>query len=978
MSSNAHSRRNRRLALGAALAVTAIIAAAAWYEIEESRRARAVEDARAALSRGHYGTARATFAWLASRRRDDGEALYQLGVCEAALGRQAEAGAAWDRVPGESPFAGRAAVMRARQELHHRRFATAEALMERALNEEGPHAIEAAETLVNLFKIQGRFREARRLVRAAWRRYPDRIGLLREMALLDSQNPFPIVRAREALALAAKSAPDDDRVALGTANLAIRTGDFAAAGRRLKSCLAKRPRDPAVDRARLDLALAIHDPDAARQVLARLPGAALDADEVLSLRAWFARRSGDRPSERRALTELLLITPTDSRALERLTELAVEEGDPAEASRIRARKGDFDRNGTEYGELIFLPDAASRVAQLAGLAERLERNLEARILWGLALERSSDDREAKAGLARAEAVAAPRPPPSSSLLALLADLDRAPPSVATKTASDGREAGHGVWFRDDAEASGLRFTFDSGAEPFHQLPEITSGGVGLLDYDGDGRLDVYLVQGGKFPPVPDAPAGDRLFRNRGGGSFEDVSERSGVAALAKGYGHGVTVGDYDGDGRPDLFLTRWRAYALFRNRGDGTFEDQTEAAGLGGDRGYPTSAAFADFDGDGDLDLYVCHYGVWDAEHPLLCPDPKHPGGYYSCDPRLVPPEADHLFRNDAGRFHDATRESGVTDPDGRGLGVVAADLDADGWVDLFVANDTTANYLFRNLGGMRFEEIGQSAGVASNANGGYQASMGVACGDLDGDGRIDLAVTNYYNESMTFYRSLGQSLFADHTAAVGLDVPTRMVLGFGTVFFDADDDGRLDLAATNGHVHDLRPDVPFAMSSQLFLGGPEGRLTDVSKTSGDPWTTLRVGRSMAAGDLDGDGRVDLIIVAHDQPVAYFHNQSKAGRSISLALVGGAGSNRDAVGARVVVEAGGRRLYAQRISGGGFQSASDPRLHFGLGRAESADRVEIRWPSGRVDRIEDLRADADYVVHEGRGRAEPAPAAREP
>jgi hypothetical protein len=362
----------------------------------------------------------------------------------------------------------------------------------------------------------------------------------------------------------------------------------------------------------------------------------------------------------------------------------------------------------------------------------------------------------------------------------------------------------------------------------------------------------------------------------------------------------------------------------------------------------------------------------------MRCPDPNHPDGFYSCDPRLVPPAADHVFRNDAGRFHDATAEAGFTDPDGRGLGVVAADFDADGLVDLFVANDTTANYLFHNLGGMKFEEIGQSAGVASNANGGYQASMGVACGDLDGDGRLDLAVTNYYNESMTFYRSLGQGLFADHTAAIGLDVPTRTVLGFGTLFFDADDDGRLDLAATNGHVHDLRPSVPFAMPSQLFLGGGMGRLTDASKVAGDPWTTLRIGRSIASGDLDDDGRVDLIVVAQDSPAAYFHNQSRGGRSLSLSLVGGEGSNRDAIGARVVVEVGGCRLYAQRTNGGGFQSASDPRIHFGLGDAESADRVEIRWPSGRVERLEGLRAGAGYVVHEGRGRAEPAPARRTP
>ncbi len=261
-------------------------------------------------------------------------------------------------------------------------------------------------------------------------------------------------------------------------------------------------------------------------------------------------------------------------------------------------------------------------------------------------------------------------------------------------------------FTDDAEAAGLKFTFDNGLEPLHHLPETTSGGVALLDYDGDGWLDVYVVQGGPFPPAPSAPGGDRLFRNRGDGTFEDVTTTSRIGALARGYGHGVTVGDYDNDGRPDLFVTRWRRYALFHNRGDGTFEDVTETEGLAGDRDFPTSAAFADLDGDGDLDLYVCHYGAWNTEHVALCPR-REPGRYEYCDPRTIPPLPDHLFRNDAGRFVEVTSQAGIVDPDGRGLGVVAADFDEDGKLDLYVANDTTANFLFRNLGGMRFEEVG-------------------------------------------------------------------------------------------------------------------------------------------------------------------------------------------------------------------------------------------------------------------------------
>ncbi len=367
------------------------------------------------------------------------------------------------------------------------------------------------------------------------------------------------------------------------------------------------------------------------------------------------------------------------------------------------------------------------------------------------------------------------------------------------------------------------------------LLSTLGGGVGLLDYDGDGWMDVFGTQGGTFPPVPGRPSsGDRLFRNRGNGTFEDVSHRAGLDELTGTYGHGVTVADYDNDGHPDLFLTRWRGYRLLRNRGDGTFENVTERAWLGGDRDWPTSAAFADLDGDGDLDLYVCHYAVWDADNPKLCRNATN-GAYISCNPLDLQARPDHLFRNDQGRFVNVTAQSGISDSDGRGLGVVAADLDEDGRIDLYVTNDLTANYLWRNLGGWKFEDVGHSAGVAGNASGGYQASMGIAAGDLDADGRIDLVVTNFYGECTTFYRNLGAGAFTDSTSAIGLDVATRRLLGFGIALLDVDADGRLDLASANGHVNDLRPHFPYLMPAQLLMSDARGRLIDVSSRAGAP-----------------------------------------------------------------------------------------------------------------------------------------------
>ena len=330
----------------------------------------------------------------------------------------------------------------------------------------------------------------------------------------------------------------------------------------------------------------------------------------------------------------------------------------------------------------------------------------------------------------------------------------------------------------------------------------------------------------------------------------------------------------------------------------------------------------------------------------------------------------DHLFRNDCGHFVDVTDQAGINDWHGQGLGVVSADLDGDGRLDLFVANDQSANYLFHNLGGMKFEEIAESSGLAGNGKGGFQAGMGVACGDLDGDGRPDLGVTNFYNESMTFYHNLGDGLFSDHTAAIGLAVPTRYRLGFGTAYVDVDNDGHLDIAIANGHVDDFRPEVPYAMTAQLLVGSEGGQLTDVSDRAGPPWLVPRVGRGLAAGDLDNDGRIDLLLVAQDGPLAYFHNQTARRHFLTLRLEGKS-SNRDAVGARVTIVAGNRRQVAWRFGGGSYQSASDPRLHIGLGAAARVDEMEVAWPSGDVDRFGPLAADTGYLVREGKAKAAP-------
>ena len=419
---------------------------------------------------------------------------------------------------------------------------------------------------------------------------------------------------------------------------------------------------------------------------------------------------------------------------------------------------------------------------------------------------------------------------------------------------------------------------------------------------------------------------------------------------------------------PDLFVTRWDACNLYRNKGDGTFEDATAKAGLDGPRDWPTSAAFADLDGDGDLDLYVAHYLEWDVANPGSASTREGQVTPVFCGPPKFRSRPDHLFRNDGGRFVDVTAEAGIADTHGqRAPGSVACDFDGDEKLDLFVSNDQSASHLFRNLGGMRFEEVGEISGVGSSSDGQYKANMGIACGDQDGDGRPDLAVTEFYNEGTTLYRNLGDGAFADHSAGAGLLVATRYLLGFGTAFLDFDADGYLDLATTNGHVDDFRPAEPYMMPSQLLAGTPKGKFVDVTSGAGAAWQVPRLGRGLASGDIDNDGRVDLVILSQNQPLAYFHNKTRGGHYLTLRLEGTA-SNRDAVGARVTVTAGGRSQTAWRFGGGSYQSASDPRLHFGLGQAaRAAERVEVTWPSGQVEKFDDLAADAGYLIREGFG-----------
>jgi hypothetical protein len=532
-----------------------------------------------------------------------------------------------------------------------------------------------------------------------------------------------------------------------------------------------------------------------------------------------------------------------------------------------------------------------------------------------------------------------------------------------------RPADAPAWFVDVAASAGVTFRHVNGASPDRHLHEIMSGGGLFFDYDNDGWLDIFLVDGGSLTdPSVAARARHRLFHNRGNGTFEDRTTTSGI--VHRSYGMGVCSADYDNDGFPDLYVTAMGGNALYRNVGGKSFVDVTKTAGVVW-AAFSSSCAFGDVDRDGDVDLFVVNYVDARLDNNIFCGDAQKRMRIY-CHPLNFKPLASTLYRNNGnGTFTDVSVSAGIGSHRGNGLGVVMGDYDDDGWLDVFVANDNTPNFLFRNDGKGGFSEVALRSGVAMASDGRARAGMGTDFGDVDGDGDLDLFVTNHELETHTLYRNLGKGLFSEVTAEAGLSTPTLPFVGFGTALVDHDNDGDLDIGIVNGHVVNIptlvRPGATLEQRKLLFVNDGRGRMREIGRQSGPGFATERVGRTFVAGDIDNDGDLDFLVTNNGGDAELLRNEltSTAG-AVSFRLIGTTG-NRSAIGARIRVSAGGRTLLREVKAGSSYLGQNDLRQHIGLGSISRLDMIEIRWPNGAVEMIADVAPGQQVTVTEGKG-----------
>jgi hypothetical protein len=551
-------------------------------------------------------------------------------------------------------------------------------------------------------------------------------------------------------------------------------------------------------------------------------------------------------------------------------------------------------------------------------------------------------------------------------------------SFGLSPVANAQNAEAGVTFQDVTAKAGIRFFHNNGAFGKKFLPETVGPGIGFIDYDNDGWPDIFLVNGTDWPGHGQKHTTPKLYHNNHDGTFTDVTHKAGLDVEL--YGIGVAVGDYDNDGYDDLFITAYGQSHLFHNNGNGTFADVTQKSGLGGVKEFSTSAAWVDYDKDGKLDLVVGNYVQWSPETDLYCTMDGKSKSY--CTPESYKGTSVRLWHNNGnGTFTDATQKAGLGEPTSKTLGVAVLDYDNDGWPDLLFSNDTQPNKLYHNNGpnkggNVTFSEKAVVAGVAFSEDGVARAGMGVDTADYDRSGNTSLLITNFSNQMLSLYHNEGKGLFVDEAPRSEVGRASLLTLGFGCFFFDYDLDGWPDILVANGHIdpdiQKVQVNVKFAEPPHLFRNLGKGKFAEVTKSAGTEFAAARVGRSAAYADISNDGRLDVLLSTNGGPVHLFRNvaagasKEKPNHSVRFKLVG-TKSNRDGIGVVARVTSSDGTQTQMLKSGSSYLAANELVLTFGLGQLTKADAVEIRWPSGLVERLSNVNAGQTVVVTEGKG-----------
>ena len=972
------TRRGRAWRVGGFLAVAAGIVCMAWLLWRPS-----VDDllrkSRAALDRGATDEAQRLAHLALARSPHSARALLAAGEIELALNRPDGALTYFARVGNAGTATALTAAAAAGDILLGlRRLSEAELYFRRIVAFD-PENLTAHRRLARVLTLSGR--------REAVSHY---LELVRhgqfdthELALLG--NPEDAFDNPDVITIFDPPLPGDRLLALGAAHYALHKHETSDAARQFRNLAMADPKDVDVlagwGAALVEIGLA----DEFYNWHSQLPPEAEAHPVIWANRARWAQKNNERDVAIRCYLEALQRDPNHWHTNYQLALLLNARGDRQASQAFQERSQRLKALLDALYTLHLKPQSFDLMLEAARQCESLGRLWEA---WGWNQAVASlrpDHSKAKREAARIRGLLHADTPQTlvASNPALRLDLSRFPlPNWPTNARSQEPEAPSiaappraRLAFADLAAQAGIDFTYYNGDDPDmagRPMRASTGGGVAILDFDWDGWPDMHFTQGCDWPPQPGQNRHlDRLFRNRGDGRFEDVTVSAGVGDDE--YSQGVTVGDYNADGFPDLYIANIGLNRLFRNNGDGTFGDATSGLGLV-QSFWTTSCVLADLNGDALPDLYDVTYLAGREPLERLCDDDRVKGAHRTCVPGMFPAEQDRLLLNQGnGSFTDVSRQAGILAPDGKGLGIVAADFRNTARLDLFVANDTKANFFFVNTTSYPgatpvFIESALISGCAYDSEGRAQASMGVAFDDANGDGLFDMFITAFYRESNMLYLQQPGELFTDRTGEAGLKEPSLEMLGFGTQFLDADLDGWPDLVVTNGHIDDFTDTgIPYRMPAQFFRNRGFGRFEELLPAElGAFFSRQQLGRGLARVDFNRDGREDFVVSHLDTPAALVANTtSGAGHFFSLRLHG-VECNRDAVGTIVRVAAGGRTRWKQLTAGDGYHASNQRQLVFGLGEQTSIDQLIVLWPSGREQRFSQVAPDAEYILVEGR------------